>query len=394
MDEIKRLIPSLINMKDRVTKESPMLFISGPRQAGKTFETLKMSDLYFNWDTPEVKKAFLRDPYFFRENSLNKWVVFDEIHKKRDWKKLLKGYFDSPARAENFLITGSGRFNLYQRGGDSLQGRYDSFHMLPITYDEFHGKTSLAEVRDFKNWIPQNEVKNLDQDLLQFGGFPVPLISQSVQKLNKWKDLYLQRLIEEDIRDFSKVTLLDKVELLARILPSRISSPISVKSLSEDIEASRDSIQTWLKLFDTLYLGFFIPPFSNRIERAVKKEKKWYFYQWAFCEEPGSLFENYMAVQLLAVCTYWRDQGLGVYELFYVRDQNGREVDFLITKNLKPVALIEAKSSPQDWPNSLKYYTQKLKIPGFLIYPKGPTKKNDYGFSMASSTFLSGLLGK
>lgn len=394
MREIPRLMSQLINLREREIKSSPMIFMTGPRQSGKTFQTLKLSKHYYNWDTREVKKAFLRDPYFFRENTFNQWVIFDEIHKKRDWKKLLKGYYDSPDRSENFLVTGSGRFNLYQRGGDSLQGRYDLFHMLPVSYDEFRGKIDLVAERNFINWIPQAPEKTSDLDLIKFGGFPAPLISQSVQKLNKWKDLYLQRLIEEDIRDFSKVTMLDKVDLLARILPGRIASPLSVKSLSEDVEVSRDSIQSWLKLFDTLYLGFSLPPFSRRIERAVKKEKKWYFYQWAYCEDPGNLFENYLAVQLLTVCTYWRDQGLGVYELFYIRDQNGREVDFVITKNLKPVALIEAKSSPQDWTNALKHYSQKLNIPGFLIYPQGPTKKGQHGFSMSSAVFLRGLLAQ
>jgi predicted AAA+ superfamily ATPase len=206
-------------------------------------------------------------------------------------------------------------------------------------------------------------------------------------------DLYLKRLVNEDARDFSKISRLDQLEMLARLLPSRLSSPISYQSLSEDLECSRDTVKAWLRLFETLYFGFLLKPYSRKIHRAVKKEPKWYFYQWAFAEKDGDLFENYMAVQLKAACQYWRDQGFGTYELFYLRDQDRREIDFLITKNLNPVALIEAKSSPQDWPSGLHYYCNKLKVPGFLIYPSGPTRRLEKGkWSMSSAAFLKNLI--
>lgn len=393
MELITRSLLDRIDLPSRNLTESPMVLIAGPRQVGKTTEVRRLSQSYFNWDTVEVKSAFLKDPYFFRKSK--SWIIFDEIHKRRDWKKLLKGYYDSPTRQENFLVTGSGRLNIYQKGGDSLQGRYELLHMYPVTFDEWlGGSRSIAAVRNFTTWEPDSESNpNSDEPLLLFGGFPQPLARGSGTFLNKWLDLYLKRLIEEDIRDFSRVELLDKVDLLARLLPERMLGPLSMKGLSEDLDVSRDSIKTWIRLFEILYLGFTLPPFSFRIERAVKKERKWYFFQWAYVENPGSRFENYLGIQLYTACQYWRDSGLGIYELFYLRDQDGREVDFLITKNLKPIALVEAKLSPQPFPASLRFYCDKLKVPGFLVYPKGPTKREaGYGYSLASSVFLKGLL--
>jgi predicted AAA+ superfamily ATPase len=125
-----------------------MIFVTGPRQAGKTTEVKHLSKNYFNWDTQETKKAFLKDPYFFR--STHDWVIFDEIHKRRrDWKKLLKGYYDSPDRQENFVVTGSGRLNIFQKGGDSLQGRYELFHLFPVPYGEWIESKPLNTPRDF-----------------------------------------------------------------------------------------------------------------------------------------------------------------------------------------------------------------------------------------------------
>ena len=184
-----------------------------------------------------------------------------------------------------------------------------------------------------------------------------------------------------------------KLELLVRLLPQRVTSPISVKALSEDIECSQVAIKSWLKLLENVYLGTLISPFHRKIHRAVKKEQKWYFYQWTMNEESGPLFENYLSIQLLTACQYWRDQGYGVWELFYLRDQDRREVDFVICKNLKPMALIEAKSAECDFPTPLNYYVEKLGVPGYVVYPSGKTKqfgKNKWG--MSSATFLQGLV--
>jgi predicted AAA+ superfamily ATPase len=393
------IIPRAINFwafKESPTGHEPMLFITGPRQVGKTFVVKSKSNLYFNWDTTEVKKSYLKDPYFFKTlYTPNSIVIFDEIHKRKDWKKILKGYFDSPQKSEMFIITGPGRFDTFRKGGDSLQGRYDLYHLMPLVFDEVrdqHLNKYPSLPRDFQNWAPI-EVQDSDEALITYGGFPAPYLAQSKQTTNKWNDLYIERLIKEDVRDFSHVQKTDQLEMLVRLLPERITSPISIKALSEDIECSQVAIKSWLRLLENLYLGVFIPPFHRKIHRAVKKEKKWYFYQWTMNENKASIFENYLAIQLLATCRYWRDQGHGIWELYYLRDQDRREVDFLICKNLKPMALIEAKSSESDFPSPLNYYVNKLGIPGYVLYPSGATRKfGHHKWGMSSATFLKDLI--
>ncbi len=391
--EIKRafdswLVPSILD----VPITDPMIFITGPRQVGKTHWARHLTPRYFNWDTSEVKKAFIKDPYFFRDLAQeNPLVTFDEIHKKRDWKKLLKGYYDSPARKENFIVTGSGRFDHYRKGSDSLQGRYFLYQMWPIIFDELSSRKKPSPPRDFSSWQPDSGSYH-DKELIKLGGFPAPFLKGSEAFLARWKDQYLERLTHEDTRDFALIQHLDKLELLARLLPERLGSPLSENSLAEDVEVSPVTIKSWLKLFETLYFGFSVPPFSRKIHRAVKKERKWYFHQWTYVENLGVRFENYLAAQLGAACSAWTEQGHGRWELFYLRDQDRREVDFLLAKNLKPQCLIEAKSSPQEWPTSLKFYTKKLEVPGYLIYPEGPTRRTDGGFSLSSAAFLQRLV--
>lgn len=211
--------------------------------------------------------------------------------------------------------------------------------------------------------------------------------------MRKWLDLYIERLVREDVRDFSAVELLDKLELLARLLPTRVLAPLSVKSLSEDLEVSPVAVKAWLKLFDTLYFGFFLKPFHRAIHRAVKKEQKWYFYQWAFCDDPAARFENYVAVQLATYCTWVSDLGHGRHELCYLRDQDRREVDFVIVKDMKPVALFEAKLAAQPWPASLHYYAERLGVPSFLVCKEGAVKRiAPHRWTLPSSELFSGLM--
>lgn len=375
---------------------NPMVFVTGPRQVGKTFVVKHLSNVqYFNWDTTEVRKAFARDPYFFRDS--HRLVIFDEIHKRRDWKKLLKGYFDSPSRDENFIVTGSGRMDLYQKGGDSLQGRYQTAHLFPLHLDELLNKKKMAPPRDFSKWEPQRSPVSRAaseglQQLLKYSGFPEPFLKSNSRFLNRWQDEYINRLVREDVRDVSKIEKLDQLDLLARLLPERVCSPLSHLSLSGDVEVSPLVIKSWLRVFEWLYFGFNLKPFHKKIHRAVKKEPKWYFYNWSFNDNLGSRFENFIAIQLLTVCRAWRDQGYGAWELFYVRDQDQREVDFLITKNLEPVVLIEAKSGQGEWTKSLEYYTKKLKIPGFCLSETGEYRKTERGWILGAAEFIEGLL--
>jgi uncharacterized protein len=390
---IPRIIHHLIALEDKNPSDSPMIFLSGPRQVGKTYFAKSLRLPYFNWDTAETKKQYLSDVYFFRTQP--GWLIFDEVHKRRDWKKLLKGYFDSDTRNENFFITGSGRFQLYQKGGDSLQGRYDLFHLFPFILREVIG---IKDSYQLKAPIWDIQVKNLpaysklERDLIRFSGFPEPYLKKNDRFLNKWMDLYVQRLVREDVRDLSNISNLDKLEMLIRLLPERTQSPISYQSLAEDLEVSPVTVKSWLRVLETTYLGFQIRPFTRKIHRAVKKEPKWYFFNWALNHDEAARFENYVAVQLLSLCTLWRDAGLGVYELWYLRDQDRREVDFLITKNLQPVALIEAKQTEKSWPSAIDYYARKLNIPSFVVVESEFFRQIANQKWVLSSNFLFQLL--
>src|SRR3990172_7746564 len=116
--------------------ETKMAFIAGPRQVGKTtlakhlLAQVVMEAFYFNWDIESHRKVIIKNPEDFWQRTAvppverKPRIGLDEIHKYPRWKRFLKGLYDASAARADILVTGSGRLDIYQRGGDSLFGRY------------------------------------------------------------------------------------------------------------------------------------------------------------------------------------------------------------------------------------------------------------------------------
>ena len=126
-----------MDLWEELAGEKQMVFLSGPRQVGNTTlakEIAKkfINNIYFNWDLIDNKRLLIKNTTFFQDiNRIDgsaPLVIFDEIHKYKNWKNYLKGIYDQFEKDYKFLVSGSGRLDLYQKGGDSLVGRYFQFH--------------------------------------------------------------------------------------------------------------------------------------------------------------------------------------------------------------------------------------------------------------------------
>lgn len=118
-----------------------------------------------------------------------------------------------------------------------------------------------------------------------------------------------------------------------------------MNNLRAELEVSYNAVKGYLHAMELGYFIFRIPPFHQRIARAIKKERKAYFFDWMRAESPPAQFENFIAVSLLSLITLWNDRGFGRYELWYLRTRDGDETDFLLTYNQRPWLLMEAKLS-------------------------------------------------
>ncbi|MBA7498168.1 hypothetical protein ES704_00903 [subsurface metagenome] len=359
-----------------------LVLLSGPRQSGKTtFAKIiarnYTNQIYYNWDDIPSKRQLIQDPYFFekidRMDETMPLVIFDEFHKYSNWKNYLKGVYDRFAEEYQFLVTGSGRLDLYQKGGDSLAGRYLKFHLLPFTYSELVNKQNL--LKDFLNnpFHLQEDSKtdyNLWNDLFEFSGFPEPFLKGEKEFYRLWSNNYQQQLIREDVRDLTQIKKFDSLEILYSLLPLKVGSPLSLSSLHREVQVTVDSIKTWLEVFENYYLLFRISPWTHKISRAIKKDKKLYLFDYAQISNTGARFENMIALELYRAVLNWNVLGWGDFSLNYIRNKEKEEVDFLICENHQPILLIECKLSDENVSNSLIKFQNKLNVPAIQLVNK------------------------
>ncbi|OFZ81512.1 MAG: AAA family ATPase [Bdellovibrionales bacterium RIFOXYD1_FULL_53_11] len=337
------------SIKEDLTEK--MVFLGGPRQVGKTTLALhvlggdKSHEAYMNWDDVHAKPKIMRGVL----PAADKLVVFDEIHKYSRWRGLIKGFFDKRFPEQSFLVTGSARLDYYRKGGDSLLGRYHYYRLHPFSIPELGADMGTKDV----------------EQLLRFGGFPEPFLKGSEVAWRRWQRERLERVINIDLRDLEHVKEISLVELLVEALPARVGSPLSVKNLREELGVAHDTVERWLKILENMYVVFRLPPFGASRIKAVKKEQKLYFWDWSQCIDEGARFENMVACHLLKYCHYHEDTLGHKMELRYIRDIEGREVDFVVLKDKKPLFAVECKTGERNLSRHLYYFSERMDVPVF-----------------------------
>jgi hypothetical protein len=104
------------------------------------------------------------------------------------------------------------------------------------------------------------------------------------------------------------------------------------------------TVKTWLEQLKRLYLLFSVAPWTQKISRGLRREKKWYFLDWYYIPEGPARLENMVAANLYRTCQVLTDQGFGVYRLYYIRTLEKKEIDFVVTLDRKPILCLEVKS--------------------------------------------------
>jgi hypothetical protein len=295
--------------------------------ARQAFDRLAHAVVVF--DVAADRTRIIEDPTFFtampRRDPSTPLVIFDEIHKYRHWKNYLKGVYDQLAGEYRFLVAGSGRLDLYQKGGDSLAGRYLLFHLWPFTLGELAdtGRT-MADFRRAPLHVAlerRDELRAIWARLETLSGFPEPYRSGRVASYRRWSGTYSRQLVREDIRDLGGIRSAIEVETLYHLLPSKVGSPLSVPSLAQDLKVAYNTVQSWLALFERFFLTLSLPTWTARVARAIHKERKVYLLDAPRIEDPAARFENLAALELWRAVSCWNALGEGDFSLHFVKPQ-------------------------------------------------------------------------
>ena len=319
-------------------KEYPVVTVFGPRQSGKT-TLAKMTfpeKAYYSLEEPDVRMAIETDPRGFL-NGLPQGAVFDEIQRLPELLSYLQGIVDRMGTAGMFVLTGSHQPELQQSVSQTLAGRTAVLTLLPF---------SLSELRNYrKEWKPF--------ELITTSSYP--RVHDRKLKPSRFFNGYLQTYVERDIRALINLKDLRSFQQFLTLLAGRVGQIINYTSLSNDIGVSATTVKNWISVLKATFVVFGVLPFFENIRKRVVKSPKIYFCDAGFVafllgiETPdqaerdplrGGLYENLVIQEILKSRL---NRGKRA-DLYFYRDTHGNEVDLVIRKGSKLIA-VEIKSA-------------------------------------------------
>jgi len=345
-----------------------IVLLTGPRQSGKTTLAQMLSNNfdYLNFDNPEHRLGIIERSW----DRSKELIIFDELHKLKNWKSLLKGIYDTENIPPRIIVTGSAKLDTYRKVGDSLAGRFFQFRLHPL------------DLKEIKAIIKPDDLEAALKQLLNTGGFPEPYLEGNVRFYNRWKRSHLDIILKQDLVDLENVQHITSIETLIQLLRKRVGSPVSYNSLARDLQSSDKTVKRWLTILENMYVIFKVGPFHRNIARSILKAPKYYFYDTGqVIGDSGIKLENLTACALLKEIHYLEDCYGEQAQLYYLMTKDGKEVDFFITRNDAPFLMAEIKwadSSPsRNFSIFDKYFSgvKKLQVVGKLdrekTYPDG-----------------------
>lgn len=327
-----RFVPrKLSNVVLNANRHFPAVVVTGPRRAGKTtlLRELFPRAQYVLLEDPDIQVRVRSDARSLLEG-LRPPVIFDEIQNTPQLLNYVRTLIDEhPRRMGQWLFTGSQEAPLMQGITESMAGRAAILQLLPFSLSE----TSKVN--------------------LLHGGFPEVVASPRVREI--WFSSYLQTYLERDVRAITNVRDLVTFRRFLAILASRHGQVLNKTDLAAPLGISVPTITEWLRVLEATGEIILVPPFFENLgKRLIKSPKVYWGDSGLACyllgirsaaeleRSPflGPLFEGFVASEILKHQT---NQGLRK-ELYYFRDQQGLEVDFLVPGSSGGVWLIEAKA--------------------------------------------------
>ncbi|RME63764.1 MAG: ATP-binding protein [Nitrospirae bacterium] len=323
-----------------------LIWLSGVRRVGKTFLCKSLSGVeYFDCELPRVRRM-MKEPEGFLKDLRGRTVVFDEVHRLSNPSELLKiaaDYFPDI----RVLATGSSTLSASAKFRDTLAGRKVELWLTPMV---------LKDMEDFGN----TDIRHR----LLYGGLPPFFMSTEIpeREFQEWMDAYWAKDIQELFRLERRYSFLRFVELLL----AQSGGIFEATRFAGPCEVSRTTITNYLSVLEATYIVNVIRPFSTRRATEIVSAPKVYGFDTGFVcywrgwselrhEDLGYLFEHFVLNELVA--------HLQSRRIYYWRDKQGHEIDFILLKGGTPVA-IECKWSEDDFdPSNLRVFRKR--------YPEG-----------------------
>ena len=348
-----------------VTKEYPVVLVTGPRQVGKTTMLLKMMEgtdrRYVTLDDLNERNLAKTDPELFLQMHKPP-VLIDEVQYAPELFSYIKIHVDKTHASGDFWLTGSQVFKLMKGVQESLAGRVAVLSLTSLSQAEIYGGTMSPFTVDMDALLARAVGRETADTITIFeriyrGSMPA-IVSGANSNSQIFYSSYLSTYIERDVRELSDA--IDSLKFLRFItaVAARCGQMLNVADIARDADINQTQVKNWLGILETLGIIFYLYPYSNNLLKRLVKTPKLYFYdtglvcyltKWSNAETlvngamNGAVLENYVVAEIMKT---YLNSGKEPY-MYYYRDKDAKEIDIVIEHDgvLNPIE-IKKTSNP------------------------------------------------
>lgn len=373
---------------DLAMQDTPVVLINGPRQSGKTTLVKHYSPElpYFTLDDDNILNAAKQDPLGF-VNSIDKAII-DEIQRAPELLRAIKLSVDQNRQPGRYLLTGSANLLALPQIGDSLAGRMEILTLLPLSLAEIQRRNDhFLDYAQNQSWPNQTvlseQLEIIPQALV--GGYPEMLTRHDPARRNAWARSYIKAIVERDVKDISSIEKLFEMPRLLEVLAQQSGKLTNFTLIGSQLNLDAKTTQKYIGLLETLFLVHQLRPWhGNTLNRIVKSPKIHFIDSGLLAclnrmtveriqtdkSNFGALLETWVYGELLKSINTDDDP----WNIYYYRDKDQVEVDFVLENHAGKIIGIEVKASStvftQDFKGlrKLASITDKSWISGIVLY--------------------------
>jgi hypothetical protein len=363
VDFQKKELPELVERELELKEGKQIKSIIGPRRAGKTFfffqkiKELTSADikreniLYINFEDPrlvditfkEIRDIIKLHWELYPESTKEKlYIFFDEPQNIENWETAVRYLHDE---GFNIFLTGSSSRLLSREIATSLRGRTISYYFLPFSFREFLKSKGFSFDMARMTSREKSALLGLLDEYTEFGGFPEIVFAEDAETKAQIIREYFNLVVYRDIVERYKIRNTSLIKGLIKSVITSFSKEFSIHKeyltlKSKGVKVSKNTLYAYASMLEDSVFAFFLPKFSYSARKREFSINKVYLCDVCFTKvaeiarDKGRKMENVVFLELER-----RKRALA--ELFYWKDYQQHEVDFVIKEGRKIKQLVQ-----------------------------------------------------